>query len=894
MKKTLSIGMSMTLFVSACAPQKEIVRDTSNSTPTAVVERAADANLIELWQKLHVSSYRNPGVAELIKSVMSKPTQDQLRSGTLPADVTFLKELARSQDTLKRHLILGNVPYSFDQQIISGTAMFAADRLAISSERFVKGLDQAREIEIQNRALKTIQDTFENRAEEIARLFAPSVVQKMSPEEINTVTALTGTLEEKARQILPILKKYDRILASYEFTPDDQVKLVFWSMVASVIAKEVTEHKSLQHLLKQVQEISKAVTLLKEAHALIQLMNEQRKDALDSLYEMRDAIVGIKNDIDQARKKIDPRLSADGNAKAKRLLSDLVFGRTKESAEPGPFAQPLPISPNVLKLADAAKTASENMRNILKAANDISAKFGLKVDPGLAKALDTATKVAAGVSLAQNVLVGAASGGVIGALGAFASSGGLGALGLGGGDPMAADIKAIKEQLNHIAEMQQKMMEMQVETMKMIQSLAELIQSYHFEQMYVLREIRKSTEVNTEISRVLANEDLRACHSMLEFILGGSMNLENSVDFLSIPRSLIYAQVNDRKKLEHFIKSTTESNFASCQKGISNAFASSSLEHSPLIAAMNTQETVLGPYATENFRPLVRLWKRVSFNPAAFGVHLPSLNATSLASKLQYARATVSQDAHIDVDRLVSTEALERYISVLLLMGPVTSFDKKDWDIFLQTNDLPHQDLSWNRSNRLLRGALIKVQTALAQESLIAGEPLLFDLSQQFASLLSQRTTHCESFPSGDEKRDLACAIKGNTLLRKNLLTYILHQRLGSSFFDRAYEQALANNDALGMQNLIGREFSGFVVPLQKDGKTVLGLNWNYESRANSALIDPLPDVKTVREGKIAYSENVTRLLSLQQKLVEAIVEITPTLLSSQTQKDILSILAVK
>lgn len=888
MKNLFKLGMSTVLFLSACAPKSDNVNGVA--APAATREEVQE-NLINLWRELNVGNTPNTATAAIIFKLMNPTTQKALQSGGLPTDRGFMDEISAAKDRQKRVLSLRDVPYLNDQQVISGTAIYSLEGVQFSSAGYTESLSLAREQEIQKRAMKNINDTFEARSVEIAQQIAGDVLRQVPQLEIEKLEKLKGTEAEKIEEILSALKKYDKILAGYDFSKDNNAKLIILGFIARALGKELAKNGSVQHLIKTAQDVVKTASLVKEICGLVDALEQNRKDIKKNMNSMIDSLEGVKDDLDRLRRDAEMGLDPTTKAEAKRLLSDMIYGRIKPVNSPGILSQPIQMSANLTNFANSADAAAKNLSTIVQNATKITQALGIKVDPNVAKALDSAEKIAKGVSLAKTVFAAAATGGLIGALGAFSGGGGLSALGIGGGDSSAADIAAIKQDIAEIKKVQKEILQTQVETMKMIQNVAKMMESFHREQMYVMREMREEIAVLKDISLFMAHENIQACHTMVEYALQGDKNpfvVENTVNLLRTPRSFIFSYIKDRESLNQFVRSSSARTYENCQEGLNKAFGSLDVANSPLKLSMQQSQGFLGTFANENYTALTKQWNSVDYDQRSFGIHLPAVNLRSLSYKINYASNSRNYlKSNFELDTLISTEALERYVAALLILGPLISFDKADWEGFLRTGNLENVANSSKRQLRFLDNALVKVQSAIAQESLIAGEPILPLLASDFSRILGSPTEGCDR---PDVRADITmskdCSIKGNKMLRGNLLLYVLNKRMSSQFAADDYSRILAAKDVHAMGELLGSPFRGKLVAKERG----LVIDWNYGGLAQ----DLLPDANDIFSGKITYTENLTRLLSLQQKIVAAILEMSPSILSSKTKRDYLSILAIK
>lgn len=886
--KFLSLGMSGVLFLSACGSK-------NNATPLPEVQKVAavsqeDQHFFDFWSEVAVSAQPQIGLAEILRPYLA---QDLVKTKTekLIPDAQFVSEFLRERTAIKHKYLVGQVPFADDFDLLNGSLLYREDHRAFSSEGFVQKFDWAVQIEIQNRAMQSLVQTFTERAQKVAKELAPYVLREMSPEDMQKVNAVSGTREEKVQKIVVILKKYDKTLSAYKFSPEDNVKLIVLGLVAGVVADHLANNQTVQQIIAAVTEFKQTVELVQEVAGLVQAIENNKKQMKQDWDKMRQGMSGFAKDI----KEVKLNITDQTRAESMRLIDDAVRGRLKEGPGGSFVSTRQELNKNMQIFVNSAASAANGLNNILNATEAITTKLGIKLDPGVKEAIKTARQISSAVSVAKNVMTAYATGGVIGALGVFGGDGGMAVFGGGAQDAMAADLKEIKKELQEIKRMQVQMLEMQVETMKMIRDLALMLESYHREQMYVLKELKGLTLMNYEAQLIGAHQEIRSCEEMLKFAVRMNRNLNdnlfqnNSVSVVGLSREVIYAPLKETGKMHDFIQSIGAGKFASCQEGLNKAFASASAKENPIQLVERPEENLLNIFYREKYVPLLHRLKALEKNRSysALALHIPSGNVSTLQKKELYERGPDSSRYMESLQHLISAQGLERYAEILLLVSPIVSFDKPIWEQFLQDKNAlkGSYGLSWQRSDLWIRNAFSLTQTTISQEALLAGEPLLKSLYFEFADILRAKDD-CRVPTSV-----FSCAVKTNPMLRDNLLMYYLSNYPKVKRGMVSYREALQTKNVDMLVALLGADMAGFVAARKVNGEDKLILKW---SAMDENLISVFPTADQLWAGDLKYSENMPRLLALQEKLANALMEITPMYVNDETKEGLLKALLVK
>lgn len=885
--KFLSMGMSSVLFLSACSSNNNVTLAPEVQKVGAISQE--EHEFFDFWSDVAVSTQPQIGLAELLRPYLDKNLV-QARSEKLTPDAQFMKEFLRERTAIKHKYLVGQVPFADDFDLLNGSLLYRQDHRAFSSEGFVQKFDWALQIEVQNRAMQSLVQAFTDRAEKVAKELAPYVLRELTSEDLQKVNAVSGTREEKIQKIVVLLKKYDKTLSAYKFNPEDNTKLVVLGLVARVVADHLANHQTAQQIIAAVTEFKKTVELVQEVGGLVQAIENNKKQMKQDWDKMRQGMNGFVKDV----KEIKMGISDQTRAESLRLIDDAIRGRLQEGPGGSFISTRQQLNKNMETFVNSAASAANGLNNIINATEAITTKLGIKLDPGVQEAMKAARQISSAVSVAKNVMTAYATGGFVGALGVLGGDGGLAVFG-GAQDAMAADLNEIKKELQEIKRLQVQMLEMQVETMKVIRDVALMLESYHREQMYVLKELKGLTLMNYEAQLISTHQEIRSCEEMLNFAVRMNKNLNdnlfqnNNIGVVGLNRDIIYSPLKDAGKMNDFIQSLGVGKFASCQEGLNKAFASSSAKENPIQLVERPEENLLNVFYREKYVPLLQrlkvLEKERSYS--ALALHIPAGNVSTLQKKELYERGPDSNRYLENLQHLISAQGLERYAEILLLVSPIVSFDKTTWEHFLKDKSSlkGSYDLSWQRSYWWISNAFSLTQTAISQETLLAGEPLLKSLYFEFADILRAKDD-CRVPAS-----TFSCAVKTNPMLRDNLLMYYLSHYPKVKRGLANYRDALATKNLDGLGALLGSDMASFLALRKVNGEDKLILKW---STTDENLISVFPTADQLWAGDLKYSENMPRLLALQEKLANALLEVTPIYVNDETKEELLKSLLVK
>jgi hypothetical protein len=132
------------------------------------------------------------------------------------------------------------------------------------------------------------------------------------------------------------------------------------------------------------------------------------------------------------------------------------------------------------------------------------------------------------------------------------------------------------------------------------------------------------------------------------------------------------------------------------------------------------------------------------------------------------------------------------------------------------------------------------------------------------------------SYTEGSTGADFICALRTNPLLMKNYISFylnLLHQKNPDFIFD--YEKALEKQDITFIKKSLQADVD--IVTKTRDEKTYLAIKLSgLRANESNDIFLYLPEATEVEKGQIQYSENLQRLLAIQESLLEHLEKTYP------------------
>ena len=712
----------------------------------------------------------------------------------------------------------------------------------------------------------------------------------------------------------------------------EQLAAVATGAVAAMLYLEIKGTKTFKDILKKYEElkpkseeIKKNIESIKLAVAVIK---KNKEDANQNLQDFNLGLSGVKTGIketfDNAKAAIEGNDPINGKKMAQFIYDKVIKGKDadQKTANSSILAAQEQLNTNLKRTFDSAGKMADNLSNIITTTQTLSQTLGVSIPKDLQKALGSASKIATGVKMASTIISGFASGGILTAAGLIGSGpiGDMLGMGKSADSAVTESLGRIEGKLDLILGNQQKMIEIQIETVKMIKNLAVMIDEYHQQEMMAFADLRDLELVNLEIGKALLNNNIRTCEGMINFKLKaywGNDSLRNGSTTTGIDYEKFYSQFGSMASFRNFTKSSGEYNFSKCQEAFSEVFGSDSTNESPILSIFSTKDNEnLYTFQKNKYLPLVKLLKNYSgvngFSKKI--LHMPTREITGLDKKMEELTTTNSlgdgNAFSYNLENLISTKGLERYLSSLLILYPIFEFDKSDWDKTLPDlvtayyTKLSSEFVSLNEKNSnvsrgyfFMNNALDLIHSSIAQEALLSGELVIPKIRTELAKIVfkNEKCTNATTEALGDKlksagfdskaDRDIICSLRENKLLMKNYLNYTIQKSISFVLTMDKYKEALETLDAETLVLFLNNEgVTKEMITKNSNGELKLHLPFGID---NIEFVEiSLPTAEEVSSNVLVYSENMERLLKMQKDTISALVKLSPSQFRSSESRE--------
>jgi len=910
MKKLTNI-IAVLIVSTSCSKTVTEIRSYSPQSETLKVDETTKVNLLN---ELINSDAPNLALADVLSRSLGENRKQIVQSivGELTPEEakSIILDVQKKNQQIKKNYLFHGEAYQQNNSLIEASLLNKRvnshfkieDQLKVGTFNYLK-----------SKHLDEIIMAFDKRANELASELAQDVAIEIAQNNPQSATEIeqkmrSGSSEDAVKAIektKEFMSKADEYFKNSGLNENEQYAVIASGIIAFGVYEAVKENEGFKRILEESKKIIKDAQEIqrkaKEFTILIGSLKKHFKETEKNVSDLTDGLSGVGKDLDEMYKEAKTTRVGPSNIHSKRIFDFLYRKVIKgENADPSESNESIlskqgKINANLQKSVDAAGNIADNLTNIIGTANKLSMLFGVKPSSDLQKVMDKAQKVSQLVTTAKNVMTGWMSGGALGAVTALSVSP---IPGLNSKSAESAKLDQISKKLDIVISNQKKIMEMQIETMNMIKNLALLIDQYHQEEMRALSELREIGLVNLELNKALQNKDLRNCERMVNFQLRSvwtrfdfQKDSFHSIGQIPLINTKFLGNIQSLRDIQRIITSVEESGFSHCQTGLAEAFGGNSTAENPVrIIYESNEDSILTKFQKERYLPLVSLFD--SFVSAGdmntIPLHLPVSSFSELKFKTPYVdypneRAN-STDAHYELDYLISVRNLERYLSYLLILHPFLEVDKPIWmqsfneivETYLSnSNSQSNQNM---RSHFFLNNALRLVQSAIAQESILAGEPLVHRLHDlYFTDILSSES--CEKVKlkdTPDSEYPLLCSIRGNKLLMKNLLHYSIAYKVQREpqVMDE-YELAYKEGNVSKMALILNAKLNpGRIKYVKAEADESFFLSIVLEGSKEEKI--RLPSPNELKKGELLFSENMLRLFTMQDAVIEALTNVAP------------------
>lgn len=897
--KLISSMIAMSMAITACTSSSG---PGSSAKPTAQDQVSQLGEAQEQWVKLTTSDRPNFALADLLSPWLWTLDPQGLKKVRTQTDALDMSSPSRQAlvnhlTDMKLNMILGEKSYIQDPEIVKGAVFSQVTRLE-SEGAFSTQIHLQTVAEAQAQAFMKIQNAFNERMKKSARDIGREIVNGLDPAAIAQINgAKLKQGQEGIQQIYQALKKWDRILANYDFSGDDEQKLIIYGFVAAELYDFLKDHQTVQEIIRTVQAVQQISERINQARLVLKAMDQYRDNLADGWNEMKTAMDGMKNDIMTHPEWTNlTDLSDQTKKESVRVVTDILLGQETPNLDPSKnsiLSGEHPLSKNAKMFFEGAAKTSQSVDNLITGTRTIAGALGIQIDPQVEDAMNKAQQITQGVQIAEQVAAGFSSNGLMGAFSALADTGGAAMVAGPAGAGMAAISMAqmnaqmgqMNQKLDKMIALQKQVLELQKQTLQKLEEMSYKLDLYHHEEMLAIQGVKNEVIENRRAIKNLIDKNLYSCGSLVSRLNSldntvGNIEL-NTLSTESDRANLAKLLANPKVRNTLLKESMTKQSYMNCTQAMTDAFSMKQVADSPLpayqigVANAATSRAIQDNLYSPALNLLLATYPNRSLD--ALGLHLPAADFAAISRKSFYMNRKVPATGSYlekNISEPVSIESLETYTSTLLSLHPMLAIDVAAWTtipnvIASSWNSDDSTEQSQSQSEFWLKSALETINVAIAQNAILSGEPILPQLFEKFHAILAE-TSDCQT------EQKPYCFVRSNQVMARNLLNYYLAQRARNDQFLDNYTKAVAAKSADNMVTILGDKFMN-KISVQGDR---LALNIGDKL---SAVV--FPTVDELKAGRILYTADMARLVKLQEKVADELTKVTPNTLPSQEQQ---------
>ena len=361
--KLIPLTVSVVLTLSACAPQKETVREIVRTGDSAAI--LDNTSLFPFWEQVAAGRSPNPALAELLIPYLSEQDRSKYLTANA-ADDTVLAALESDRQMAKNIYLLQTLGFRNDPSVLNFTLNYKYNQMSFSAKGLRDDFNLKLQIQRQNQAMDSLLKTYSERAQKLATELMPAYIQQLSPEDQKKLSAaVKGPRAEAIENTVEILKRYDKILAAYSFHDEDNTKLVVIGLVAGAVVDHLAKQPSIQELIKKAREVGDIAAKVREAASLVQLIQDSRQKMGDDWKSAKGAMEAILQEIKKSKWELEFR--PETRVESLRLMSDALTGNLQSAEGQGPLSEPQAINKNIETFVNSAASAAGRLDTILDA-----------------------------------------------------------------------------------------------------------------------------------------------------------------------------------------------------------------------------------------------------------------------------------------------------------------------------------------------------------------------------------------------------------------------------------------------------------------------------------------------------------------------------------------------
>ncbi|MNK06245.1 hypothetical protein D3C87_241370 [compost metagenome] len=896
MKKSISSLLSLSLLMTACAPQKsetykiETIREIP--APVAMAKSLSLDEEYRTFKKLLSGSSSNMAMAEIKAfEVMQKNPGMRTKVSASEADLLSwaqtYSDLQNNWRARQWNVLQGKGLNVQNDAFKEGTAFAQKDGMETQGSFDTRAkLEMA--IYINNEMVSRIFDIYNRQLAQNSRELAREMVASWNRDQKDLIARIDAIVEPdtqvKAQKILKEMIKWDRRLAAYNLPDEDNAKLVIYSLVAAQLVEVLKTNTTVRQLLNVIGEVKEVYKKTQEVLILVNSINKYRQAIKKDWSEMGDSFRSMVMSLNHYRDQLNPKnmaLSPQARESLTDLMDDVLKGQvkvSKKSQDKSFLLAEFPVEKNFIEFVDSAGRVANSAEGLIDITEALASAMNVQLSDDVKRVLETGRRVAQTIQVGKAVVSAFQAQGLVGAVGVFSGAGGAallvgGAMGGGNNAQVMSALKAIKQDLKEIKEMQARILENQLATMEALKEMSIMINEYHRQTMSAFDLLTNEVLVNREMAMNASMESLNVCRGLLST----SKSLSQEMNPLFAGGSILTAEAtkaqlfNGWSLLSQNMNSVLWGNqITECHKAMQKSFGKSVTTGSPLLFRFDGRLSESHALKTE-----MRLyWPALRFlqaelrnnNWEELALHLPAAHMQSF-SHYKVPLLSMGSMSSIrnfsDLNDLISPRSLEPYAVTLLEMH-----------ILLGGNT----ETRFTEAREWLSMALKKTNVAIAQFAILSGEPLLPFLNKYWNQIVMS-SDNCQTAYESEKWNATFCFAQENPVMLRNLLKYRFYLLNGRDAVAE-YNDSLHFKSTESVARMLGLPRERIALNDKKEVILKIGV---MNAQGKTLVLAPLDDSLNIQ-----YDSAMLNLLKLQEKLSQELVRVSPQYLTDE-QTDMLA-----
>jgi hypothetical protein len=924
--KTISYLLASTLALSACseAPNSDGGNSEGSELPAPSSpgpehrskplppDNETASKVFTQWRKLIEGPSPDLALAQMLAGTVSELAPEEsnrlmkeIDSWSL-SDVDLNKKIEEfkeglSKSYLQNRLRLTLSDRNVDSSIVAHSIFASSDKNLFASDQMSAIVDLSLRSYLHNKSYQALTQTYAEALKEATEMVARDLLSSMKrdqPTDLDKILAAVKNalqnrdqIETDVREVISRSRKLSICIDHIrERVGSEQVGTIILEQVSSEIVNSLMRgspifplrHSSAQFEQKVSEIFVFKSTLVQEAkklHSDLKDLGHQSQSIVDSIAKKKNLLKDVTAKI-RAEKGVD-KVELE---EAESLAVSRVYGGTG-----GVENRKLNEWENFIS---SAQTSVDRIDNICGTAMSLAQQLGIQVDPNIQKVVKTVSQVNQALQIGQSLAAAFATGGASALLSAFGGLGGL----TGAGGP---DLSGIESELAQIREQQQVIIQNELKIMEMVKDLAEMIGQFHEEEMAQLYIIDQDVKDTASIMTMM---NWGNCKKMLS-ALPQSLTTK---EFLGLSWSQgfqTYSRFSGATGIQKYLSDTVPyyspcmTTLGSTLSPVVDGEAGSDLKSSILRYTVSGDDKDSQFLEGSIYQPLLEFTLK---NKREYGLDVPAAHLSILESKYHaFADPAASSAERLQLNYLLSAKRLQVYVLSYLNLRPWIQIGSHQWSETFgavdEGKEIPQEQklknflssselrFAHSRSVTDLKAVLDLIQSAVAQESILAGEPVLDLLAERLPEIFSQQVS------------PLSRSIRANNILLINLLSYVVAHTVPPEMWG-SYEQARINNDGNQLIAILGHgageALRGHLVV---DASThTLRVQVPAAMAGAQTISLELPTLAQLQTGKVLYRSTMGRLVDLQSRVMDELKNLTVSPLSPTELKKLSAVLMIQ